>query len=62
MSTLKIVSGIVLIVAGIVLLLLLQVIGVFLVILGIGLIVYRKDENKIEEIKDIRLNNKKTKR
>ena len=62
MSKLKIIAGIVLIVIGIVLFFISAaaiVAGIILIILGIALIIFRKDENIIEERED--LNKRKAK-
>jgi uncharacterized membrane protein len=62
MSKMKLTSGIILIIIGVALLFVsLATIlwGVILIILGIGFILFRKDENIIEERQD--LNKRKTK-
>lgn len=62
MSKLKIIAGIVSIIIGIVLLFISAAAiigGIILIILGIALIIFRKDENTIEERED--LNKRKAK-
>jgi hypothetical protein len=62
MSNLKLVVGIILIIIGVVLLFISPITiiyGILLIILGIGFIVFRKDENIVEERQD--LNKRKAK-